>query len=124
MLFWLSIKSDSLATWRRQLVSDSQTAVRYIDHVNLNIPGNVFRLNRNSNRLESRLYELGNLAETKRKALNKKGTPNQRKEFFSSYKKIAVLKDEVITVVEWTSAVCKLEQKLRLLQNKKLKAKI
>ena len=103
-----------------QLVSDSQTCVRYIGLVNLNIPGNVFRLNRNSQRLESRLYELGNLAETKRKALNKEGSPNQRKEFYASdYTKIAVLKDEVITVDEWTSELCKLEQKLEL-ENKKL----
>ena len=110
-----SIKSDSLATWRRQLVSDeSQTGVQYIDLVNLNIPGDAFRLNRNSKRLESRLYELGNLVETKRKALNKKSSPKQRNEFFASYKKIAVLKDEVITVDEWTSEICKLEQKLGL----------
>ena len=115
VLFWLSIKSDSLATWRRQLVSDeSQTGVQYIDLVNHNIPGDAFRLNRNSKRLESRLYELGNLVETKRKALNKKGSPKQRKEFFASYKKIAVLKDEVISVDEWTSEICKLEQKLEL----------
>ena len=114
VLLRLSIKSDYLATWR-QLVSDSQTCVRCIDLVNLNIPGNVFILNRNCKRLESRLYELGNLAETKRNPLNKKGNPNHRNEFFAAdYKEIAVLKDEVITVDEWTSELCKLEQKLGL----------
>lgn len=70
------------------------------------------------------MYELGNLAETEGKALNKKGSPNQRKELFPSYKTIAVLKDEVITVDEWTLEVCTLEQKLALLQNKKLEAKM
>ena len=114
VLFWLQIKSECLAAWRRQLL-DRQTRVgRYIDLVNLNIPGNAFRLNPSSERLESRLYELGNLAEAKRKTLNKKGSPKQRKEFLASYKKVAVLAEEVINVNEWTSKIFKLEEELGL----------
>lgn len=119
VLFWLKLQCESLTAWRKQL-SDKQTVVsRYIDLVNLNIPGNAFRLNSSSERLESRLYELSNLAEARRKALNKKGSPKQRKEFQASYKKIAVLAEEVITVDEWTSEIFKLEEKLSL-QKKKL----
>ena len=86
----------------------------FINLVNLNIPGNTLRLNPSSERLESRLYELGNLAEAKRKLLNKKGSPKQRKEFLSSYKKIGILAGEVITVDEWRSKIFYLEEKLGL----------
>ncbi|XP_022808035.1 uncharacterized protein LOC111345047 [Stylophora pistillata] len=82
--------------------------------VNLNIPGNAFRLNPSSERLESRLYELGNLAEAKRKLLNKKGSPKQRKAFLASYKKISVLAGEVIRVDEWRTKIFNLEEKLGL----------
>ena len=96
MLFWSQIKSECLAAWRRQLL-DRQTGVgRSIDLVKLNIPRNAFRLNPSSKRLESWLYELGNLAEAKRKTLNKKGSLTQRKNFLASNKKVAVLAEEVI----------------------------
>ena len=114
VLFWLQIKSECLAAWRRQLLDRQKGVGRYIDLVNLNIPGNAFRLNPSSKRLESRLYELGNLAEAKRKTLNKKGSPTQRKEFLASYKKVAVLAEEVIKVDEWSSKIFKLEEELGL----------
>ena len=70
-------------------------------------------VNPSSERLESRLYELGNLAEAKRKLLTKKRSPKQRKEFLASYKKISILAGEVITV-EWRSKIFNLEDKLGL----------
>ena len=113
VLFWLQIKSDALASWKKLL--NVQTGVgRFINMVNLNIPGNAFRLNPSSERLESRLYELGNLAEAKRKLLNKKGSPKQRKAFLASYKKISVLAGEVIRVDEWRTKIFNLEEKLGL----------
>ena len=114
VLFWLQIKSDALASWKKQLLNMQTRVGRFIDMVNLNIPGNTLRLNPTSERLESRLYELGNLAEAKRKLLTKKGSPKQRKEFLASYKKISILAGEVITVDEWRSKIFNLEEKLGL----------
>ena len=84
VLFWLQIKSECLAAWRRQLLDRPAGVGRYIDLVNLNMPGNAFRLNPSSMRLESRLYEIGNLAEAKRKTLNWNGSPTQGKKFLGS----------------------------------------
>ena len=117
VLLWLQIKSEALAAWKRQLAQESERQKgvnQFIELVNRNIPGNAFRLNPNSERLESRLRELGNLAEAGRKVLNKRGSPKQRKEFLASYKKIAVLEGEIVTVNEWASKICKLEEKLSL----------
>ena len=100
VLFWLQITSDALASWKKKLLNTQTVVGGFINLVNLNIPGNTLRLNPSSERLESRLYELGNLAEAKRKLLNKKGSPKQRKEFLASYKKIGILAGEVITVDE------------------------
>ena len=82
VLFWLQIKSDALASWKKLL--NMQTGVgRFINLVNFNISGNTLGFNPSSERLESRLYELENLAEAKRKLLTKKDSQKQRKELLA-----------------------------------------
>ena len=46
-VFWLKIKLETLACWRRDMLSSLKAGgVYYIDLVNVNIPGDAFRLNR------------------------------------------------------------------------------
>lgn len=95
------MKLEALATWRRYLLSGTLGAgVRYIDLVNLNIPGTAFRLNSASARLESQLSKACSCieAENKRKYFNKMGTIKQHQEFLEKWKTIAVLEKDIVSV--------------------------
>ena len=74
------------------------------------IPGNAFYLNRNSERLETQLSNSCIVADATRRKINKKGSAKQRKEFLDSYKKLAVLKNDIISVEKFKSDISNLEQ--------------
>ena len=111
VVFWLKIKQEVLARWRKEKSSNKFAAgVLYIDLVNLIIPGNAFYLNRNSERLETQLSNSCIVADATRRKINKKGSAKQRKEFLDSYKKLAVLKNDIISVEKFKSEISNLEQ--------------
>ena len=95
VVFWLKIKQEVLARWRKEKSSNKFAAgVLYIDLVNLIIPGNAFYLNRNSERLETQLSNSCIVADATRQKINKKGSAKQRKEFLDSYKNHAESPDQ------------------------------
>ena len=112
VMFWLKIKLETLASWRRVMLSSSNTGVYYIDLVNVGIPGDAFRLNCKSVRLETQLSKICFDAENKRKIVNRKGSLKQRQIFLEEWTKIAFWRNDIITVDEWESEVGSLVQKL------------
>lgn len=96
VVFWLKVNQEALSNCRREKVNTGtlQLGILYIDLVNLSIPGNAFRLNRPSQGLETLLANSSIVAEAKRPQLNKKG----RQEFLDSYKKIAILRNDITSV--------------------------
>lgn len=102
VVFWLKVNQEALSNCRREKVNTGtlQLGILYIDLVNLSIPGNAFRLNRPSQGLETLLANSSIVAEAKRPQLNKKGSPTQRQEFLNSYKKIAILRNDITSVQE------------------------
>ena len=112
VVFWLKIKLETLASWRRDMLSSLKAGVYYIDLVNLSIPGDAFRLNRESVRLETQLSKICINAENNRKIANRKGSLKQRQLFLEKWTKIAVWRNDIITVEEWKSEVGSLAQKL------------
>ena len=102
VVFWLKVNQEALSNCRREKVISGtlQQGILYIDLVNLSIPGNAFRLNRQSQGLETLLANSSIVAEAKRPQLNKKGSPTQRQEFLDSYKKIAILRNDITSVQE------------------------
>lgn len=112
VVFWLKIKMEALVSWRRSMVCSSQS-LKYIELMNLSIPGDAFRLNKESVRLEKQFSRIATDSENKRKALNKMGNLKKRKEFLESWKKVAILKDDIITVEQWESELSDLEQQLK-----------
>ena len=103
VVFWLKIKQEALATWRKEKLFGNlpDDGCLYIDLVNMCMPGNAFRLNRQSVRLETQLSNSCIVADAKRRAINKKGSAKQRQEFLASYKKLAVLRNDIISVEDW-----------------------
>lgn len=91
----------------------SSQSLKYIELMNLSIPGDAFRLNKESVRLEKQFSRIATDSENKRKALNKMGNLKKRKEFLESWKKVAILKDDIITVEQWESELSDLEQQLK-----------
>ena len=115
VVFWLKVKQEALSNWRREMVSGTlQAGTLYIDFVNLNIPGNAFRLNRISERLEKVLSNSCVVADAKKRTINVKGSARQRKEFLDSYRRIAILKDDVISVEEWELNISSLQHKVNI----------
>jgi len=114
VLFWLNIKLETLATWRRVMLSSLKAGIHYIDLVNETIPGNAFRLNRESVRLEKQLCKICIDAENKRKLGNKKGSLKQRQTFLEKCTKIAVWRNDIIPVEVWQSEEGSLVQKLEV----------
>ena len=115
VVFWLKIKLETLACWRRDVLSSLKAGgVYYIDLVNVNIPGDAFRLNRESVRLETQLSKICIDAENKRKIVNRKGSLKQRQIFLERWTKIAVWRNDIITVEEWKSEVGSLVHKLEV----------
>ena len=112
VVFWLKIKLETLASWRRDMLSSLKAGVYYIDLVNVGIPGDAFRLDRKSVRLETQLSKICIDAENKRKTANRKGSHKQRQIFLEKWTKIAIWRNDIITVEEWKSEVGSLVQKL------------
>ena len=113
VVFWLKISQEALSNWRRERVSGTlQAGIFNIDLVNLSIPGNAFRLNRKSERLETVLSNSCIVADAKRREINRKGSSKQRQEFLDSYKKVAVLRDDITSVEEWEMDINSLEHKV------------
>lgn len=48
VVFWLKIKLETLASWRRDMLSSLKAGLYYIDLVNVSTPGDAYRLNRKS----------------------------------------------------------------------------
>ena len=114
VIFWLKIKQEALARWRKEKLSNKFAAgVLFIDLVNLIIPGNAFHLNRNSERLETQLSNSCIVADATRRKINKRGSAKQRQEFLDSYKKFAILKNDVISVEKFKSDISYLEQNVK-----------
>ena len=115
MIFWLKIKQEVLARWRKEKLCNKFAAgVLYIDLINLIIPGNAFHLNRNSERVETQLSNSCIVADATRRKINKKGSAKQRQEFLDSYKKIAILKNDIISVEKFKSDISYLEQNVKI----------
>ena len=96
------------------MLSSLKAGVYYIDLVNVSIPGDGFRLNHESVRLETQLSKICINAENKRKIVNRKGSLKQRQLFLEKWTKIAVWRNDIITVEEWKSEVGSLVQKLEV----------
>ena len=85
-----------------------------MDLANLIIPGDAFLLNRKSDRLKTRLSKICIGAENTSKLLIKKGNLIQRKEFLDSWRNVAVLAGDILTVKDWRSEVNSREENLKL----------
>lgn len=93
VVFWLKVNQQALSNCRREKVNTGtlQLGILYIDLVNLSIPGNAFRLNRPSQGLETLLANSSIVAEAKRPQLDKKGSPTQGKNSWTSTRRLPYL---------------------------------
>ena len=53
------------------------------------------------------------VADAKKRTINIKGSATQRKEFLDSYRRIAILKDDVISKEEWELDISSLRHKVK-----------
>ena len=93
---------------------NNNTDTKYIDYLNVAIPGDAFKIKRDSKTLEDKLSVYGYAAIKKLKLLNRKGSSSQREKFLNSFKVISLLKEEVISVEEWQCELDKLKSNLDL----------
>lgn len=85
VVFWLQIKLETLASWKRDILSSHLKAgLYYIELVNVSIPGDAFCLNHRSVGPETQLSQICIDAETRKKIPNEKGHFKQRQTFWKS----------------------------------------
>ena len=84
-----------LVEWKSNV---NKTALKYIDHLNLSIPGNTFKIKRDSKMLEDKLSIYGYDAIKKLKLLNRNGSKSQKEKFLNYFKVISLLKEEIVSV--------------------------
>jgi len=65
------------------------------------IPGHAFRIDRESARIEGRLSDRCSAVSVMQQTLNRKGSSSKRKEHEEKFYRLAVLKNEVISVEKW-----------------------
>ena len=85
----------NLVEWKSNV---NKTALKYIDHLNLSIPGNAFKIKRDSKMLEDKLSIYGYDAIKKLKLLNRNGSKSQKEKFLNYFKVISLLKEEIVSV--------------------------
>ena len=85
VVFWSKIKLETLASWRRDMLSSLKAGVYYIELVNISIQGDVFRLNRESVRLET---QLSKMLKIKGKLLTESGASNRDNCFWKSEQRL------------------------------------
>ena len=111
VVFWLAIKHAALIQWHKW--KKTTPALVYTDLLNSLIPGHVFRISRESARIESRLSNRCSAASTLQQTLNRKGCSSQRKEHEDKFYKLAVLKNEIISVEKWEAEINSIQSKLK-----------
>ena len=87
--------------------------MKYVDMLNGTIPGNAFKIDRESNRVESRLAIHCATAFKTRNRLNRSASAAKRKEQEEKNCKLAILKNDIITIEKWEASITLMEQKLK-----------
>ena len=79
--------------------------LKYVDMVNGNIPGNTFKIDPESKRVEQRLTYHCSQALTTKANLNRSGSHSKRFEDEEKIIKVSILKSDVISVEKWEASL-------------------
>ena len=110
VVLWLAIKNAALIQWHK--LKMATPSIAYIDMLNGVIPGRAFKINRKSERIEGRLSNRCSAASITNQTLNRKGNHKNRKEHDEKLCRLAVLKNEVISVEKWEADLRSIQSKL------------
>ena len=110
VVFWLAIKNAALIQWHK--LKMATPGITYIDMLNGVIPGRAFKINWESERIEGRLSNRCSAALITNQTLNRKGNHKNRKEHDENLCRLAVLKNEVISVEKWEADLRSIQSKL------------
>ena len=104
VVLWLGIK--------RYGMKQRNNKFRYIDMLNGTIPGNAFKIDHGSKRIEDRLACHSAAAFSKRNELNRKASLAKRRQHENKICKVAILKNDTIRIEQWESSLTILEKRL------------
>ena len=111
VVFWLGIKKKILRRWCQ--LKKETPALRYVDMVNGNIPGNAFKIGPRSKRVEKRLAYLYSQASRTKANLNMSGSHSKRFEDEGKVAKVSILKSDVISAEKWEPSLSIMERILK-----------
>ena len=110
VVLWLAIKNAALIQWHK--LKMATPGIAYIDMLNGVIPGRAFKINRESERIEGRLSNRCSAASITNQTLNRQGNHKNRKEHDQKLCRVAVLKNEMISVKKWEADLRSIQSKL------------
>ena len=110
VVLWLGIRQKALIKWYE--MKQRAEEFKYIDMPNGSIPANAFKIDRESKRIEDRLACYSAAAVSERNQLNRKGSLAKRREHENSICKVAILKNDIISIEHWESNLSPLEKRL------------
>ena len=111
MVFWLGIKKKVLRRWCQ--LKKETPGLKYVDMVNGNIPGNTFKMDPASKRVEKRLTHHYSQASSSKANLNRNGSHSKRLEEEEKVIKVSILKSDVISVEKWEASLNMMERRLK-----------
>ena len=83
----------------------------YLDILNNHIPDKAFIVHNTTQRPDERLKSEISKTKAKLKRLNRQGTKHQREEFRNSWKKFAILNNDIVTAEQWQDKITTLTRK-------------
>jgi len=111
VVFWIGIQNVALIKWHK--VKKETPALTYVDLLNGLIPGQAFKIDRNCERIESRLSGRCCAVSSIQQSLNRKGNSLKRKEHEKKIYRMVVLKSEVYSVERWEADINLMESKFK-----------
>ena len=109
VVFWLGIRKKVLRRWSQ--LKKETPGLKYVDMVNGNIPGNTFKIDPESKRVEQRLTYHCSQALTTKANLNRSGSHSKRFEDEEKIIKVSILKSDVISVEKWEASLSVMHEK-------------
>ena len=111
VVFWLGIRKKVLRRWCQ--LKKETPGLKYVDMVNGNIPGNAFKIDPESKRVEKRLTYHCSQASSAKANLNRSGSLSKRFEDEEKVIKVSILKSDVISVEKWEASLSMMERRLK-----------
>ena len=111
VVFWLGIKKKVLRKWCQ--LKKETPGLKYVDMVNGNIPGNTFKIDPESKRVEQCLTYHCSRASITKANLNRSGSRSKRFEDEEKIIKVTILKGDVISVEKWEASLSVMERRLK-----------